>query len=228
MITRTIHRLALAGLCLAAGLSAVPGSRSAIASEPGQSSGLSLESYAPDQSLWSEKMRVKYEKVKNDSTGLLAMLKIDSLNLEAPVYMGTDRLTLDRGVGVVDIGAYPGEVGNIAMSGHRDSFFRPLKDIKLGDEITLRTAEANQRFEVVDILIVDALDVSVLDPTETTVLTLITCYPFYYVGYAPDRYIVKATPVGVETAILEPDSAREPAVAEAGGNPGRTNAFEQF
>jgi len=227
MINRVVNRMAFAGLCLAVGLSAMAGGRSAIAAEPGQPSALSLESYAPDQSLWSEKMRIKYEKVKKDSTGLLAMLEIDSLNLEAPVYMGTDRLTLDRGVGVVDIGAYPGEVGNIAMSGHRDSFFRPLKDIKLGDEINLRTAESNQRFEVVDILIVDALDVSVLDPTETTVLTLITCYPFYYVGYAPDRYIVKAIPAGGSSVSVEPDSAREPAVAEAGGNPGQTNAFEE-
>jgi sortase A len=86
-------------------------------------------------------------------------------------------------------------VGNIGISGHRDSFFRPLKDIKLGDKIEMRTPDGIQDFEVTDINIVDALDVSVLDPTDTTVLTLITCHPFYYVGYAPDRYIVKATPV---------------------------------
>ncbi len=123
------------------------------------------------------------------------MLKIERLNVEAPIYVGTDRLTLDRGVGLVKGTAYPDEVGNIGLSGHRDSFFRPLKDIKLGDKIEMRTLEGVQDFEVTNISIVDALDVSVLDSTDTTVLTLITCHPFYYVGFAPDRYIVRATPV---------------------------------
>jgi sortase A len=97
---------------------------------------------------------------------------------------------------VVEGTAYPDEVGNIAISGHRDGFFRPLKDIKLGDAIDVQTPAGTQTFEVSDISIVDALEVSVLDPTDTTVLTLITCHPFYYQGYAPDRYIVRATPVG--------------------------------
>ena len=124
------------------------------------------------------------------------MLKIERLNLEAPVFYGTDRVTLDRGVGIVKSTANIDEVGNIGISGHRDSFFRPLKNIKLGDKIEMRTTQGVQDFEVSDISIVDALDVSVLEPTDTTVLTLITCHPFYFEGYAPNRYIVRATPVG--------------------------------
>ena len=96
-----------------------------------QSTELNLEGYMPDQALWAEKMKLKYEKAKVTEEEPLALLSIDRLNLKAPVYMGTHRITLDRGLGVVDGTTLPGEVGNIAISGHRDSFFRVLKDIKL-------------------------------------------------------------------------------------------------
>lgn len=159
-----------------------------------------LDGYVPDQSLWAENMKLKYEKAKVTDEVPLALLSIDRLNLKAPVYMGTHRITLDRGLGVVNGTTLPGDVGNIAVSGHRDSFFRVLKDIKLGDTIEMQTLDGFEKFEVSDITIVDALEVSVLDPTDTTVLTLITCHPFYYQGYAPDRYIVRATPVGTDPA----------------------------
>ena len=169
---------------------------------------IDMESYTPDQSEWSVKQIAKYEKKKNTGDLPLAMLKIERLNLEAPVYLGTDRVTLDRGVGIIESTAYLGEVGNIGISGHRDGFFRPLKDIKLGDVIEILTPTGVQEFEVSDITIVDALEVSVLDSTDTTVLTLITCHPFYYQGYAPDRYIVRAIPVGTEANafIFPPDT----------------------
>jgi sortase A len=162
---------------------------------PAQAQGFDLNGYMPDQSLWSEKMKLKYEQVKLTDEPPLALLKIERLNLEAPVYHGTKRVTLDRGLGSVEGTALPGEVGNIAISGHRDSFFRVLKDIRLGDTIEMRTQDGVEDFEVSQISIVDALEVSVLDPTDSAVLTLITCHPFYYEGYAPDRYIVRATPV---------------------------------
>jgi len=161
----------------------------------GQAQKINLDGYMPDQSLWSAKMKGKYEKAKHTDEEPLALLKIERLNLEAPVYYGTDRITLDRGVGVVEGTAWPGEVGNIGLSGHRDSFFRVLKDIKTGDTIEMQTLDGIENFVVSDISIVDALDVSVLKPTDTTVLTLITCHPFYFVGYAPDRYIVRAIPI---------------------------------
>lgn len=161
----------------------------------GSTQEFNLNSYSPDQSLWSEKTKTKYEKAKVTDESPLAMLKIERLNLEAPIYYGTDRITLDRGLGTVVGTAAPGEVGNIGLSGHRDSFFRTLKDIKVGDAIEMQTPAGIQDFKVSDISIVDALDVSVLDPSDTTVLTLITCYPFYFQGFAPDRYIVRAIPV---------------------------------
>ena len=167
-----------------------------VTEESQQTLHIDMESYTPDQSEWSKKQIAKYEKKKNTGGSPLAMLKIERLNLEAPVYLGTDRVTLDRGLGIIESTAYLGEVGNIGISGHRDGFFRSLKDIKLGDAIEILTPTGIEEFEVSDITIVDALEVSVLDPTDTTVLTLITCHPFYYQGYAPDRYIVRAIPVG--------------------------------
>ena len=178
---------------------------------------INLDGYAPDQSMWAEKMIGKYEKAKNTGGAPLAMLKIERLNVEAPVYFGTDRITLDRGIGIVEGTATLDEVGNIGLSGHRDSFFRPLKDIELGDTIEMRTPGGVQDFEVTDISIVDALDVSVLDPTDTTVLTLITCHPFYYVGYAPDRYIVKATPVDENVNTPQKQPTQETTISAASG-----------
>ena len=154
-----------------------------------------MSSFAPDQSMWSDKARANFEKVKNDGNGPLAVIAINRLNIKGPVFEGTDRKTLDRGIGVVEGTAMPGEVGNMALSAHRDSYFRPLEDVKLGDRIELLTQKGMQAFEVSNITIVDSQDISVLDPTDTAVLTLITCYPFYYVGYAPDRFIVRAIPV---------------------------------
>jgi len=154
-----------------------------------------MSTFSPDQSLWSDKARVKFEKAKNNGTAPMAVIKIDRLNIEGPIFDGTDKLTLDRGIGLVAGTAMPGETGNMALSAHRDSYFRPLKDVVVGDRIELLTQKGVQEFEVSEITIVDSQDISVLDPTDTSVLTLITCYPFYYVGYAPDRFIVRAIPV---------------------------------
>ena len=162
---------------------------------PAETLGFDINTYAPDQSEWAEKMVAKYEKAKITDEQPLALLKIDRLNLEAPVYHGTDRITLDRGLGYIEGTTPPGEIGNIALSGHRDSFFRVLKDIKVGDSIEMRTSIGLEDIVFAIFQSGDALEVSVLDPTDTTVLTLITCHPFYYVGYAPDRFIVRATPV---------------------------------
>lgn len=179
---------------------------------PQQTLQIDMESYTPDQSDWSTKQIAKYEKKKNTGDLPLAMLKIERLNLEAPVYLGTDRVTLDRGLGIIESTAYLGEVGNIGISGHRDGFFRPLKDIKLGDAIEILTPTGIEEFEVSDITIVDALEVSVLNPTDTTVLTLVTCHPFYYQGYAPDRYIVRAIPAGTKAnAFIFPPDTDAPA-----------------
>lgn len=156
---------------------------------------LDMATFSPDQSLWSEKTKLKFEKSRNTDRDPLAVLRIERLNIEGPVFVGTDRKTLDLGIGIVKGTAMPGQTGNMALSAHRDSFFRPLKDIVVGDRIELRTRAGEQGFEVTEISIVDSQDISVLDPTDTTVMTLITCHPFYFDGYAPDRFIVRAIPV---------------------------------
>jgi sortase A len=154
----------------------------------------------PDQSLWSEGARAKFAKAAKAEGVPLALLKIERLKLVAPVFQGTDAITLNRGVGLIEGSALPGGPGNIALSAHRDSFFRPLKDIAVGDAIELQTRTGVQHFQVAETRIVDPLDVSVLNATDATILTLITCYPFYYVGYAPDRYVVRAKLVQDELA----------------------------
>jgi len=146
----------------------------------------------PDQSLWSAGAKTKYAQALRYDRVPAALLTIPRLEIKVPVFLGTDPITLNRGAGVVDGTARPGESGNVAISGHRDSFFRPLEHIAVGDVITLRTLDREQRYAVTDIRIVDPLDVDVLEPTEASVLTLITCYPFHYVGYAPDRFVVRA------------------------------------
>jgi sortase A len=146
----------------------------------------------PDQSLWSTSAKSKYAAALQYERVPTALLSIDRLALEVPVFIGTDPITLNRGAGVVDGTARPGESGNIAISGHRDGFFRALEGIAPGDVIVLRTLQRTQRYVVSEIRIVDPLDVSVLDPTVESSLTLITCYPFRYVGYAPDRFVVRA------------------------------------
>lgn len=127
--------------------------------------------------------------------GVLAVLEIARLDMRVPVFLGTDEVTLNKGSGIIAGTAIPGEVGNIAIAGHRDSHFRPLEKLRAGDLLELQTARGDKKFRVTDIWITDPLDISVLDDTDGTTLTLITCFPFRYVGSAPDRYVVRAVPV---------------------------------
>ncbi len=126
-------------------------------------------------------------------SGTLAVLRIPRLNLEAPVLEGTDEFTLNRGVGRILGTARPGQSGNIGIAGHRDGFFRPLRDIRAGDPIELITISEKTVYAVERIRIVDPGDVSILRPRSEPSLTLVTCYPFYFVGPAPKRYIVEAS-----------------------------------
>ncbi len=128
-----------------------------------------------------------------DTGSTLAILRIPSTGIEVPVLDSIRSTALNRGVGHIDGTSTPDGVGNIGIAGHRDSFFRPLKDIEVGAEIEIETFGAVRSFRVTELSIVDPLDVSVLDAREDTMLTLVTCYPFYYVGPAPDRFIVHAT-----------------------------------
>ena len=149
---------------------------------------------APNQELWADQRIRDYEESLNVETGPpLAIMTIDTLDIQVPVFNGTDDLTLNRGVGRIIGTARMGDVGNLGIAGHRDGFFRGLKDIAVGDLIELKTVHGTVNYEVSSIVIVDPSDVSVLAPTAENTITLVTCYPFYYVGHAPKRYIVKAT-----------------------------------
>jgi len=161
-----------------------------------------------DTSLWSPERIAAYEEsLRKDFGAPLAILSIPKIGLEVPVLAGTDDLTLNRGVGLIEGTPRPGEVGNAGVAGHRDGFFRGLKDIGVGDTIEVRSLSAKHSYVVESIRIVQPEDVSVLDATSSPVLTLVTCYPFYFIGSAPQRYIVRA--VKLEPAVTT-DSDRIP------------------
>ena len=147
-----------------------------------------------DFSLWG-KTRIKAYlaslSMKMDSP--IAVLSIPRLRLTVPVFDGTDDLTLDRGLGRVTSTDVPGGDHNIGIAGHRDGFFRGLKDIHEGDAIDIERPDGKDTYVVDGTVIVDPSNVAVLEPGQGSTLTLITCYPFYFVGDAPSRFIVKAS-----------------------------------
>jgi sortase A len=151
------------------------------------------QSGLPDLSLWSEKRIKAYQaSLLVNVPPPMGVLDIPSLRLQVPILEGTDDLTLDRAVGHISGTAPPGESGNIGIAGHRDGFFRLLKDIHVGDTIDLHSQLSDSHYVVDEIVIVPPTDVSVLEPRAKSSLTLVTCYPFYFVGSAPLRYIVHA------------------------------------
>lgn len=154
--------------------------------------GESEQSLEPDYSLWSNKRIDDYHasNMQRDDAPL-AILSINKLDLKVPVYNGTDEINLNRGAGRIKGTAKVGSPGNLGIAAHRDGFFRVLKDIELGDSIEMLTHQGKTEFVVSSITIVDPTDVSVLAATEDSTITLVTCYPFYFVGHAPKRYIVK-------------------------------------
>jgi sortase A len=125
--------------------------------------------------------------------GLVGMLDVPRLELSTPVIEGDDMRTLERAVGHLPDTPMPWTAGNSAIAGHRDGLFRPLKDVKIGDEIRFRTTGEELRYRVTRTSIVKPDDLSVLEQQGSSpTLTLITCYPFYYVGPAPKRFVVHA------------------------------------
>jgi sortase A len=159
----------------------------------GQAAGAGTQ-YAPepDYALWSDKRIADYHQGNSQrDEPPLAVMTIDKLDLKVPVYNGTDEINLNRGAGRIKGTARIDSPGNLGIAGHRDGFFRGLKDIEIGDSIDMLTYQGNSEFVVSSITIVDPADVSVLAPTDASTITLVTCYPFYFVGHAPKRYIVK-------------------------------------
>jgi sortase A len=130
-----------------------------------------------------------------DVGSAIAALVIPRVQLSAMVLHGSDARTLQRGAGHLEHTAVPGDGGNVVIAGHRDSFFRPLRHIRLGDDIFLDTHDGRFHYRVTSLRVVGPREVSVLAPTSEEVLTLITCYPFWVLGHAPDRFVVRAARV---------------------------------
>jgi sortase A len=147
-----------------------------------------------DFSLWSPERAKAYNDSIGQITGQpLAILRIPNIHLEVPVYNDTDDLTLNRGVGRILGTAQVGGSGNLGIAGHRDGFFRGLKDVAPDEEIDLDRPGGSDTYTVKKIEIVSPEDISVLAPTAEPTLTLVTCFPFFFVGRAPRRYIVTAS-----------------------------------
>lgn len=223
MRTQKIERVLLvAGLTLltvwvAARLHRTIGSRAAIAEFEAENAAApsTKTSASPDSvlgvrvdfRLWSAKRISAYEDSLGKKTDApLAMLRIPKINLEVPIFNDTDDLTLNRGVGRILGTAQVGTPGNLGIAGHRDGFFRGLQNIAPGDVLELVRPGHSDRYAVSQIQIVAPEDTSVLNPTAVPTLTLVTCFPFYFVGHAPKRYIV--------TTLL--DSAHESYLAARG------------
>lgn len=122
----------------------------------------------------------------------LGLLRAPRVGLSVIVAEGVDRATLRRAAGHLPSTPRPGGNGNAAIAAHRDTHFLPLKDLRSGDELSLLTSEGTFRYQVEWIRIVEPTAIEVLAPTDHAALTLITCYPFSYLGDAPQRYIVRA------------------------------------
>jgi len=122
----------------------------------------------------------------------IALLSIARVGLQVPVFADTSERNLNRGAGWVEGTAAPDDNGNIAIAAHRDGYFRALKDVALGDVLVLESMVRERNYQVTEISIVDPGDTSSLFATGTAAVTLVTCYPFYFVGHAPQRYVVRA------------------------------------
>ena len=146
----------------------------------------------------------------------LGRIEVPRLRLSVMTREGTDAATLRRAVGHVASTALPGQPGNAAFAGHRDTFFRKLRDVRKGDEIVFTTVQGRHRYVVDDIRVVNPNDVSVLEPTPRPVLTLVTCYPFNYIGSAPERFIVRAV---LSSSPLATEAALSPAGSPASSPP---------
>jgi sortase A len=148
----------------------------------------------PDFFLWSKERILGFqESLKLRIAPPLGIIRIPKLHLELPLLEGTDDVTSNRGVGWIAGTGRLGKNGNIGIAGHRDGFFRGLKDIKVGDGVELEGLDRIDDYVVDQLQIVSPTDVSVLRPRSKPSVTLVTCYPFYFIGRAPQRHIVQAS-----------------------------------
>jgi sortase A len=143
----------------------------------------------------------------------IGRLEIPRLGVSVMVAEGSSADVLRKAVGHLTGTALPGSGGNVALAGHRDRYFRPLKDIRDGDEILLTTPQGTFRYRVEWTRIIDPTDLRVLAPTGRPSLTLLTCYPFHFVGHAPHRFAVRARRIGWQPAGVQPAARSSEAVS---------------
>ena len=154
-----------------------------------------LNVVAPDMSAWSAG-RIAAHQSENHSSAPQAVLRIPAIELEVPVFSGVTESNLNRGAAWIEQTAPLGKSGNTGIASHRDGYFRALRGIAVGDRVELQTMLQTLEYAVDDIRIVRPTETHVLAPTNDGRLTLITCYPFYTLGPAPKRFIVRARAVG--------------------------------
>ena len=155
-----------------------------------------------DQTLWSPERVAAYSKAQESGDAPQALLRIPQLTLDVPVYADDSEKNLDRGAGHIPGTAELVQAGNIGIAAHRDGFFRKLKDVELGMDIYLEQGGRTLRYHITEISIVMPEEKVVLAPTERPSVTLVTCYPFYFVGSAPKRFIVRGELDEAQTPIL--------------------------
>jgi len=171
-----------------------------------------------DFSLWSpQRVRAFMQSLSRDQDRALAVLNLDRLRMRVPVFEGTEEPTLNRGAGWIRGTARPGELGNTGIAAHRDGFFRVLMHVQAGDRIELQLPDRTMVYRVSQTEIINPENIQVLLPQGAPELTLVTCYPFYYVGDAPQRFIVHASlqivkPAETEGVADEPKEAHRPGV----------------
>jgi sortase A len=122
----------------------------------------------------------------------IGRIEISRIGIDVIIVEGIDGKTLRRGVGHVTGTALPGEPGNVAIAGHRDTFFRALRNVRQDDEVIITALDGTYRYQVDWVKVVDDDAAQVLSDSDESILTLVTCYPFYFVGPAPKRFIVRA------------------------------------
>jgi sortase A len=169
-----------------------------------------FEEQVPDTSLWSSSRLRSYQMADAvPREQIMGVIEIPAVGLRAPIYPDTREIHLNRGVGLIPAMARPGEPGNVGVAGHRDGFFRVLKDVVVGERIDIVTRDREYGYRVASTAIVDSNDAALLQRTGDAVITLVTCYPFYLVGHARQRYVVRGQLISVRerTALAHQSSS---------------------
>jgi sortase A len=139
-----------------------------------------------------EQLNVSLPRAAAKEGDVLGSIEIPRLGVRVAILEGISTQTLRLGVAHIEGTAFPGEPGNVGIAGHRDTYFRALKDIRTDDEIQIQTATGLSRYEVDSVQIVSPNNIGVLAPSEESAITFVTYYPFHFIGAAPQRYIVHA------------------------------------